>query len=38
MAKIFFDELSFDPSARTLTTPAGEEFSFAPPVGDALPS
>ncbi|KAF7595118.1 hypothetical protein BBP40_007322 [Aspergillus hancockii] len=35
---MFSDDLSFDPSVHTLTTPSGEEFGFAPPLGDALPS
>ncbi|OJJ79942.1 uncharacterized protein ASPGLDRAFT_69819 [Aspergillus glaucus CBS 516.65] len=37
MIKVFSQNLGFNPSADTLTTPAGEEFSFNPPTGDSLP-
>ncbi|PYI09512.1 aconitase [Aspergillus sclerotiicarbonarius CBS 121057] len=37
MAKVFSDDLSFDPSVDALTTPSGDEFRFLPPTGDTLP-
>ncbi|XHG01917.1 hypothetical protein AWENTII_005286 [Aspergillus wentii] len=37
MGKIFSDDLSFDPSVDSITTPSGKEFRFIPPTGDALP-
>ncbi|KAH6887488.1 putative aconitase [Thelonectria olida] len=38
MAKIFSDDLSFDPTKDSLRTPNGEEFRFQPPSGESLPS
>ncbi|KAH8734158.1 hypothetical protein BGZ61DRAFT_474764 [Ilyonectria robusta] len=38
MAKIFSDDLAFDPTKDSLVTPGGKEFKFQPPVGDSLPS
>lgn len=37
MAKVFSQDLSFNPSVDTLTTADGEEFRFEPPTGDSLP-
>ena len=37
MAKVFSDDLGFDPSLDALTTPSGDEFRFLPPTGDTLP-
>lgn len=38
MAKVFSDDLSFDPSVDALPTPSGAEFRFQPPNGDTLPT
>ncbi|KAF7558127.1 hypothetical protein G7Z17_g148 [Cylindrodendrum hubeiense] len=38
MAKIFSDDLAFDPTKDRLLTPSGEQFKFEPPVRDSLPS
>jgi aconitate hydratase len=37
MAKVFSEDLAFDPSVDALVTPSGEEFRFQPPTGDTLP-
>ncbi|KXJ87874.1 aconitase [Microdochium bolleyi] len=37
MAKIFSDDLGFDPTKDTLVTESGDEFRFQPPSGNALP-
>ncbi|KAI1387017.1 putative aconitase [Hypoxylon trugodes] len=37
MAKIFSDDLAFDPTKDSLTTPTGEEFIFNPPNSAELP-
>ncbi|KAF4996489.1 hypothetical protein FDECE_12405 [Fusarium decemcellulare] len=37
MAKIFSDDLGFNPVADTITTDDGKEFKFELPTGDALP-
>ncbi|KAJ0354227.1 hypothetical protein COL154_011833 [Colletotrichum chrysophilum] len=38
MAKIFSDDLSFNPTSDSIVTPSGSEFRFKPPGGEALPS
>lgn len=38
MAKVFSEDLAFDPSVDTLPTPSGGEFRFRPPTGDTLPT
>ncbi|KAF5494324.1 Aconitate hydratase [Colletotrichum siamense] len=38
MAKIFSDDLSFNPTSDSIVTPSGSDFRFKPPGGDALPS
>ncbi|KAH0439239.1 aconitate hydratase [Colletotrichum camelliae] len=38
MAKIFSDDLSFNPTSDSLVTPSGSDFRFKPPGGEALPS
>ncbi|CAG8365353.1 unnamed protein product [Penicillium salamii] len=38
MAKVFSDDLEFDPSSDALPTPSGGEFRFLPPTGETLPS
>ncbi|KAM0415495.1 hypothetical protein ACHAPD_006696 [Fusarium lateritium] len=38
MAKIFSDDLGFNPLKDALVTESGEEFRFKPPSGNALPS
>lgn len=37
MAKVFSEDLGFDPSVDVLTTPSGEDFTFKTPSGDTLP-
>lgn len=37
MAKIFSDDLSFDPTSDTVKTERGEDFRFAAPSGECLP-
>ncbi|KAH7215475.1 putative aconitase [Fusarium oxysporum] len=38
MAKVFSDDLGFNPLEDSLVTESGDEFRFQPPSGDALPS
>lgn len=38
MAKVFSDDLGFNPLQDSLVTESGDEFRFKPPSGDALPS
>ncbi|UPL03840.1 hypothetical protein LCI18_014774 [Fusarium solani-melongenae] len=38
MAKVFSDDLGFDPVRDSLVTESGDEFRFQPPRGDALPA
>ncbi|KAF4829449.1 putative aconitate hydratase [Colletotrichum tropicale] len=38
MAKIFSDDLSFNPTSDSIVTPSGSDFRFKPPGGEALPS
>lgn len=38
MAKVFSDDLGFDPVKDSLVTESGDEFRFQPPRGDALPA
>lgn len=38
MAKVFSDDLGFNPLKDSLVTESGDEFRFQPPCGDALPS
>lgn len=38
MAKVFSEDLAFDPSVDALPTPSGSEFRFQPPTGDTLPT
>lgn len=38
MAKVFSQDLGFNPESDTLTTPTGEKFQFNFPTGDTLPS
>lgn len=37
MAKVFSEDLAFDPSVDALPTPSRGEFRFQPPTGDTLP-
>lgn len=37
MAKVFSEDLAFDPTVDSLRTPSGGEFRFQPPTGDPLP-
>jgi len=37
MAKVFSQDLTFNPSVDTLITPVGERFQIEPPAGDSLP-
>lgn len=37
MAKVFSQDLAFNPSVDTLVTPVGEQFYFEPPTGNSLP-
>ncbi|KAI8170068.1 Aconitate hydratase [Colletotrichum sp. SAR 10_70] len=38
MAKIFSDDLGFNPTSDSIVTPSGSDFRFKPPGGEALPS
>lgn len=38
VTKVFSEEIGFDPTKDSLTTPAGEQFRFEPPAGEALPA
>lgn len=37
VTKVFSEDVGFDPTKDTLTTPSGERFQFQPPAGEALP-
>ena len=37
MAKVFSEDLAFNPTVDSLPTPSGREFRFQPPTGDPLP-
>jgi aconitate hydratase len=37
VTKVFSEDIGFDPTKDSLTTPAGEQFRFQPPTGEVLP-